>query len=134
MNQANGEKYKQNPLLQNQSLDLKTVTTAVPQPQTHTQAPIINYSLTYNQIGPIQPTYNAPYSIGSHFPQIPYNANAYQPVQNFNPYANYAAYPQPFQQHIPHYAQYSGYPNPYQHTERTYNQFSGTILQPPSTY
>jgi hypothetical protein len=61
--------------------------------------------------------------LGSHYP---YNGNAYQPVQNFNPYANYGSYPQAFPQHNPHFAQYSGYPNHYQTNQQSFNQFSGT--------
>jgi len=110
---------KQATVYQTQNIQ-STLTSTLPQttlssPATQSQTPIINYSLTYNQIGPIQPTYNTPYPLTSHYGQFGYNANPYQPAQNINPYGGFSPYPQQsFQQHVPHYIpQYSGYSHPY---------------------
>ncbi len=80
--------------------------------------PIINYSLTYNQMGSVQPTYYPPYTPSSNHPVYGYNSNPYQQIPGSNPYANMPnyqqlSYAQYNQTYHPQYATgYGG--NPYQ--------------------
>ena len=95
-----------------------------------TNAPIINYSLTYNQMGPVQPTYYPPYALNPNQSAYGYNANPYQQMPSGNPYANMPSYQQPSylqynQTYPPQFTQgYSG--NPYQNYDP--NALSGISI------
>lgn len=98
---------------------MSTPLPSLPHPPAN-HAPIINYSLTYNQIGPIQPTYNHPYGMSSNYPAYGYQ-NPYQQIPNVNPYSAYqqTSYPQ-YTQNYP--SQYNaGYNNAYQSSQQKYD-------------